>query len=138
MALSQNPETKEKGEMLSRLLNPLTDWRFDLLNHEIKDRPDFLFWHPPYADIIRYAGEQYNADEIIRRYGFDPRKSDLSRHANWEDFLKELDYCTIKQFSALEKGGHMAILVGDIKKKRKLYSMILEMSKPVGGWWNDV
>lgn len=44
--------------------------------------------------------------------------------------MKELDYCTIKQFSALEKGGHMAILVGDIKKKRKLYSMILEMSKP--------
>lgn len=41
-----------------------------------------------------------------------------------------MDYCTVKQFSALEKGGRMAILVGDIKKKRKLYSMILEMSKP--------
>ena len=103
---------------------------FDLLNHEIKERPEFLFWHPPYLNIVRYAGEQYNAEDIVRRYGFDPRKSDLSRHANWEDFLKELDYCTIKQFSALEKGGHMAILVGDIKKKRKLYSMILEMSKP--------
>ena len=103
---------------------------FDLLNHEIKEKPSMIFWHPPYQNIIRYAGEQYNAEEIIKKYGFDPRKSDLSRHSNWEDFLKELDYCTVKQFAALEKGGRMAILVGDIKKKRKLYSMILEMSKP--------
>lgn len=103
---------------------------FDLLNHEIKERPSFIFWHPPYQDIIRYAGSQYNAEEIIKKHGFDPRKSDLSRHSNWEDFLKELDYCTVKQFAALEKGGRMAILVGDIKKKRKLYSMILEMAKP--------
>lgn len=103
---------------------------FDLLNCEIKERPNLIFWHPPYQNIIRYAGDQYDAEEIIRKYGFDPRKSDLSRHESWEDFLKELDYCTVKQFSALEKGGHMAILVGDIKKKRKLYSMILEMSKP--------
>lgn len=103
---------------------------FDLLNNEIKERPSFLFWHPPYSNIVRYAGEQYNAENIIREYGFDPRKSDLSRHESWEDFLKELDFCTVKQFSALEKGGRMAILVGDIKKKRKLYSMILEMAKP--------
>lgn len=103
---------------------------FDLLHNEIKERPEMIFWHPPYQDIIRYAGDQYDAEQIIRKYGFDPRKSDLSRHSNWEDFLKELDYCTVKQFSALEKGGRMAILVGDIKKKRKLYSMLLEMSKP--------
>lgn len=103
---------------------------FDLLNNEIKERPEMIFWHPPYWNIIEYAGKQYNADVVIQKYGIDPRVSDLSRQQSWEHFLKELDYCTVKQFSALEKGGHMAILVGDVKKNRKLYSMILEMAKP--------
>ena len=36
----------------------------------------------------------------------------------------------LKQFCALEKGGRMAVLVGDIKKKGRLYSMICELEKP--------
>ncbi len=36
----------------------------------------------------------------------------------------------MKQFSALEKGGRMAVLMGDIKKKGKLYSMLSEIVKP--------
>ena len=103
---------------------------FDLLNNEIKERPDFMFWHPPYWDIIRYSGEQYRIEEVVSKYGIDPSASDLSRKQSWEHFLKEIDYCTVKQFAALEKGGHLAILVGDVKKKRKLYSMILEIAKP--------
>ena len=103
---------------------------FNLLHDEIKERPEFIFHHPVYWDIIKYAGEQYSADKVIRQYGYDPRESDLSRPQPWEDFLKELDYCTMKQFAALEKGGHMAILVGDIKKKGRLFSMVLEMTKP--------
>ena len=103
---------------------------FDLLNNEIKERPDFMFWHPPYWDIIRYSGEQYRIEEVVSKYGIDPSASDLSRKQSWEHFLKEIDYCTVKQFAALEKGGHLAILMGDVKKKRKLYSMILEIAKP--------
>ena len=103
---------------------------FDLMNNEIKERPEFIFNHPPYWDIIGYAGKQYNADNVIKQYGYDPRVTDLSRPQTWDNFLSELNYCTMKQFAALEKGGHMAILVGDIKKKGKLFSMILEMLKP--------
>ncbi|MDR0287566.1 MAG: hypothetical protein LBI03_07690 [Clostridiales bacterium] len=103
---------------------------FNLLHDEIKERPEFIFSHPAYWDIIKYAGEQYSAEKVIQQYGYDPRSSDLSRTQPWENFLEELNYCTMKQFAALEKGGHMAILVGDVKKKGKLFSIILEMIKP--------
>jgi hypothetical protein len=103
---------------------------FNLLHDEIRERPEFIWSHPPYWSIIEYAGKQYSAEKVIEQYGYDPRLSDLSRPQSWESFMKELDYCTMKQFAALEKGGHMAILVGDVKKKGRLYSMILEMMKP--------
>ena len=103
---------------------------FDLLNNDIPERPNMIFWHPPYWTIVQYAGNQYNAETVIKKYGIDPRITDLSRTQPWDAFVKELNACMIKQFAALEKGGYMATLVGDIKKNRKLYSMILEMVKP--------
>ena len=72
----------------------------------------------------------YSAAEVEKKYGYDPRQSDLSRIPTWEEFVKALNYCMMKQFCALEKGGHMAVLVGDIKKKGRLYSMICELEKP--------
>ena len=103
---------------------------FDLMNDDIPERPQNIFFHPPYWDIIQFADHQYKAAPIIEKYGIDPRLTDLSRSQTWDNFLRELNYCIMKQFAALEKGGHFAILVGDIKKKGKLYSMILEMIKP--------
>ena len=41
-----------------------------------------------------------------------------------------MNYCMMKQFSALEKGGRMFTLVGDWKQKGRLYSMILDLIKP--------
>ena len=28
---------------------------FDLLHTDIQERPEFIFWHPPYWDIIQYS-----------------------------------------------------------------------------------
>jgi hypothetical protein len=103
---------------------------FDLLSHDIPERPEYIFWHPPYHDIITYSGVMYDSDEVQRRYGYDPRKTDLSRIPDWNGFVKAMNYCMMKQFCALEKGGRMAVLVGDIKKRGKLYSMIFELAKP--------
>ncbi len=103
---------------------------FDLLNHDIPERPGYIFWHPPYHDIITYSDSMYSAAEVEMRYGYDPRKSDLSRVPDWDTFVKVMNYCLMKQFCALEKGGRMAVLVGDIKKRGKLYSMICEIIKP--------
>lgn len=103
---------------------------FDLLHTDIKERPEFIFWHPPYWDIIKYSDVMYRASEVQRRYGYDPRQFDLSRIATWESFVQAMNYCMMKQFCALEQGGRMAVLVGDIKKKGKLFSMLFELTKP--------
>ena len=103
---------------------------FDLMNSDIPERPEFIFWHPPYWDIIKYSGVMYDADEVKQRYGYDPTQHDLSRIATWDEFVSAMNYAMMKQFAALEKGSRMAVLMGDIKKKGRLYSMIAEIAKP--------
>ena len=103
---------------------------FDIMNSDIKERPEFIFWHPPYWDIIKYSDVMYKASDVQNRYGYDPRKLDLSRIPNWEQFVEAMNYAMMKQFASLEKGGRMAVLMGDIKKRGKLYSMLSEIIKP--------
>lgn len=103
---------------------------FDIMNSDIKERPEFIFWHPPYWDIIKYSDVMYKASDVQARYGYDPRKLDLSRIPNWEQFVEAMNYAMMKQFASLEKGGRMAVLMGDIKKRGKLYSMLSEIIKP--------
>lgn len=103
---------------------------FDIMNSDIEERPEFIFWHPPYWDIIKYSDIMYSASDVQKQYGYDPKQSDLSRIQKWEDFVKAMNYAMMKQFTALEKGGRMAVLMGDVKKKGKLYSMLAEIIKP--------
>lgn len=103
---------------------------FDVMNCEIPERPEFIFWHPPYWDIVTYSDVMYSAADVQNQYGYDPKQFDLSRIPDWESFVKAINYAMIKQFSALEKGGRMAVLMGDIKKKGQLYSMLAEIVKP--------
>lgn len=103
---------------------------FDMISMEIPERPENLFWHPPYDSIIQYSDVMYSAADIERRFGFDPRINDLSRCKNYEDFVQAMNYCCMKQFAALEKGGRMFVLMGDIKKRGKLYSMLADIIKP--------
>ena len=103
---------------------------FDLLHTDIQERPEFILWHPPYWDIIQYSDVMYRASDVQERYGYDPRLFDLSRIPTWEGFVQAMNYCMMKQFCALEQGGRMAVLVGDIKKKGRLFSMLFELTKP--------
>ena len=103
---------------------------FDIMNSDIEERPEFIFWHPPYWDIIKYSDVMYSASDVQKQYGYDPKQSDLSRIRELDDFVKAMNYAMMKQFTALEKGGRMAVLMGDIKKQGKLYSMLAEIIKP--------
>ncbi len=103
---------------------------FDIMNSDIKERPEFIFWHPPYWDLVVYSDNMYSAVDVQNQYGYDPRKLDLSRIPDWEKFVEAMNYAMMKQFSSLEKGGRMAVLMGDIKKRGKLYSMLAEIVKP--------
>ena len=80
--------------------------------------------------MITYSDVMYKASEVQSKYGYDPRQFDLSRIPKWEDFVRVMNYAMMKQFCALERGGRMAVLVGDIKKKGQLYSMLFELIKP--------
>lgn len=103
---------------------------FDILQCEIPERPEFIFWHPPYWDIVVYSDKMYSAKAVEQQYGYDPKKSDLSRITDWNDFVKAMNYAMMKQYSVLERGGRMAVLMGDIKKRGRLYSMLSEIVKP--------
>lgn len=118
---------KEKG-----LTGYFTDLSrgFDMLSMDIPERPENCFWHPPYHDIIVYSNNMYSSKEVEDKYGYNPEVDDLSRCKDWDDFVKKMNYCMLKQFSALEKGGRMFVLMGDIKKKGKLLSMVSEIAKP--------
>ena len=70
----------------------------------------------------------YKASDVMRKYGYDPKRLDLSRIDIWDDFVKAMNYAMMKQFSALEHGGRMAVMMGDIKKKGRLYSCLLYTS----------
>ena len=103
---------------------------FDIMNCDIKERPEFIFWHPPYWDIIKYSDVMYKASVVQEKFGYNPMAFDLSRIADWNQFVDAMNYAMMKQFTALEKGGRMAVLMGDIKKKGQLYSMLAEITKP--------
>lgn len=103
---------------------------FNMLTDDIHERNPFIFWHPPYHDIIKYSDNMYSAHAVQHQYGYNPNEFDLSQCSSWEDFIKKLNYCMVKQFQSLEKGGHLAVLMGDIKKRDRLYSMLLDICKP--------
>lgn len=103
---------------------------FNLLTDDIKERNQNIFWHPPYWDIVTYSDIMYSSKNVYSKYGYNSNEYDLSHIKNYEDFISQLNYCCMKQFTSLEKGGYFYILLGDIKKKRKLYSMLLDIVKP--------
>ena len=83
--------------------------------------------------MIRYADSQYKASDVERATGLSAetiRRNDLSSFTDWNEFVKMMNYCMMKQFTALEKGGRMFVLMGDMKKKGKLYSMLCDILKP--------
>lgn len=96
---------------------------FDLINDEIPERNDNIFWHPPYWDIIKYSGYMYGEKNIAN-------PSDISHIPDYKDFMNITNSLLMKQFASLRVGGRMIVLFGDIKKKGKLYSMLVDIVKP--------
>lgn len=86
---------------------------------------DLTFMHPPYGKEINipYAGSMYK----------DPTgelsKYDLGQMP-WKEFMRALNEIVLKYYAAMENGSRMAILMGDVKRQGKLYSMISDIAKP--------
>lgn len=106
---------------------------FDMVSMDIPERAENIFWHPPYHNMIVYSGKQYDIKQVEAATGLAAETilaNDLSRCKSWEEFVKMMNYCMMKQFSALEPGGRMFVLVGDMKRRGALYSMIRELICP--------
>lgn len=107
---------------------------FNALADDIPDAfygRDFTFMHPPYgAEIgIPYAGTQWDTKSFLALKGYDPAKADLGQMP-WKQFMKALNFIVMKFFAAMDKGSRMAILMGDVKKKGVLHSMLCDIVKP--------
>jgi hypothetical protein len=73
---------------------------YDLLEQKLPGRFDLVWLHPPYWNIIRYSD--------------DP--SDLSACESYEQFRELLMLCLKRCYDALEPGGRLAVLIGDVRR----------------------
>ncbi len=81
---------------------------------------DFAFWHPPYWNIIPYSGPG-------GQWGGAGNTSDLSLIADYGEFIKALDEATYRIYETLKRGGRLAVLVGDVRRKGVLYPIQRDM-----------
>lgn len=104
---------KELGIKNSIHLDLNSGW--NALTDDIPYGSDFIFSHPPYWNIISY--QRYN----------NHHPDDLSLNSSYEEFITKLDQVNAKIYQSLLNGGRHALLVGDIRRKGKYYSIIKDM-----------
>ncbi len=89
---------------------------FNLLKDKLKDRlegnPDFIFFHPPYGEMVQYSGQLYGI----------PHPDDLSRCGNSDIFLSKLELALMNIYDSLKDQGHYAVLIGDMRKNGEYFS----------------
>lgn len=91
---------------------------WNALVDEIPMGSDFVFSHPPYDSIVVYSGNMWG----------EAHPDDLSRCSSYEEFIEKLDLVNGKIYSSLLNGGRHAVLVGDVRRNGKYYSIIKDMS----------
>ena len=73
---------------------------FDLTKQELPGRFDFVWIHPPYWNIVQYRSGP----------------PDLSNCESYEQFREMLMVCLQRCYHALEVGGRLAVLIGDVRR----------------------
>ncbi len=81
---------------------------------------DMAFWHPPYWNIIQYSGPG-------GQWGGAGNPGDLSLIQDYGEFLKALNEATFRIYETLKRGGRLAVLVGDVRRKGTLYPIQRDM-----------
>ena len=83
---------------------------------------DFLFYHPPYPVIknISYSGNRYGA---MYKASKEIQAKDI-QNMGWSKGMAAINKSIMRGYSAMPSGSYMAVLVGDIRNKGKLYSML--------------
>ena len=84
---------------------------FDLTKQQLPGKFDFCWIHPPYWNIIQYSDNP----------------NDLSNYEDYEQFRKFLMICLQRCFEALETGGRLAVLIGDVRRKGKYTPIVKDV-----------
>lgn len=95
---------------------------FDLLRSPITERVDFVFWHPPYWNMIRYSA--------------DP--SDFSNAVSYDEWLEWMRRGFRRLWAALLPGGHLALQIGDLRRKGVYYFLAADLFRVLGEPINSV
>lgn len=100
---------------------------FNILSHALWDvvdkPPDLVFFHPPYHNIIKYSGNVWG----------ESHPDDLSRCGSYEEYLSKLKHACMNIWKAVKPSGHLAILIGDIRRNGNYYSPQSEVQRfPIG------
>ena len=91
---------------------------FDLTKQDLPGKFDFVWIHPPYWNIIRYSSDNSN---------------DLSSCESYERFQKLLMVCLKRCYEALEVGGRLAVLIGDVRRSGKYTPIVKDvLNFPLG------
>ncbi len=99
---------------------------FNVLEHEPPFSGfDMAFWHPPYWDIIKYSGPG-------GQWGGPGNPGDLSLIPDYGDFIAKLNEATFRIYETLRCGGRLAVLVGDVRRRGRLYPLQRDMR-----WYGD-
>lgn len=94
--------------------------RFNILRDAMPQNNEFVFSHPPYWNIVKYSGKG-------NVWGKSIHEDDLSHVENYRDFINKLNYVNGKIFNSLSAGGRHAILIGDVRRQGKYYSIIKDI-----------
>jgi len=90
---------------------------YDLVSQSLIERlprpADLVFVHPPYWTMIPYSGKVW---------GEAPDPRDLSHRPTYQDYLRLLGRALGNAMTAIAPGGHLAVLVGDIRQRGRYYS----------------
>jgi hypothetical protein len=85
---------------------------FDLTKQDLPGKFDFVWIHPPYWNIIHYSNNNPN---------------DLSNCESYETFRSLLMVCLKRCYEALEFGGRLAVLIGDVRRNGKYTPIVKDV-----------
>lgn len=93
---------------------------FNVLKDPLPQNAELVFSHPPYWNIVKYSGSN-------NVWGNNPHPDDLSHIENYNEFIKMINFINKKIYNSLASNGRHAILIGDVRRKGKYYSIIKDM-----------
>jgi hypothetical protein len=76
--------------------------------------PELVILHPPYFDLIHYSG---------KAWGEAPHPADLSAAHTLDEFIRMANEAQYAAYSHVKQGGHVAILIGSLRRQGKLYPL---------------